>query len=198
MRGPKAPAVLLTVQQQMILQQLVRTRSGPHYLACRARLLLLAADGQSNVEISRQLALSLPTIRLWRNRWRAATDQLSAQPVDTPSLQVSMSSQTELITVLLTDAPRPGAPPTFTPEQLVQIVALACEDPQDSERPTSHWSPREVAAEAVKRGIVQAISIRSVARFLKSGRSSTPSQSILADAQGGRSSRLSTTGDRCV
>ena len=33
-------------------------------------------------------------------------------------------------------------------------MALACESPEESERPVSHWTARELAAEAVKRGIV--------------------------------------------
>ena len=70
----------------------------------------------------------------------------------------------------LSDEPRPGAPPRFTPEQIVQIVALACEMPEDSGRPISDWTPRELKEEVVKRGIVETISVRSVGRFLKSGR----------------------------
>ncbi|MBV9603236.1 MAG: helix-turn-helix domain-containing protein [Chloroflexi bacterium] len=31
----------------------------------------------------------------------------------------------------LADAPKPGAPPKFTPEQICQIIALACEKPAD-------------------------------------------------------------------
>src|SRR5207249_986229 len=51
-----------------------------------------------------------------------------------------------------------------------EIVAVACEAPTDSGRPVSHWTPREVAEEVRKRGIVETISTRSVGRFLKSGR----------------------------
>ncbi len=34
----------------------------------------------------------------------------------------------------LADAPKPGAPPKFTPEQICQIIALACEKPADCGR----------------------------------------------------------------
>jgi putative transposase len=68
---------------------------------------------------------------------------------------------------LLRDAPRPGAPGTFTPEQICQIVAVGCEPPADSGRPVTHWTPTELADEVVKRGIVSRISPRSVGRFLK-------------------------------
>jgi hypothetical protein len=55
---------------------------------------------------------------------------------------------------------------TFTFEQFMQIMALACEKPEAAERPVSSWTPRELADEAVKRGIVTKISPRTVERFL--------------------------------
>ena len=48
---------------------------------------------------------------------------------------------------------RPGAPTTFSAEQWCQIIALACEPPEASDRPISHWTPRELADEARKREI---------------------------------------------
>jgi hypothetical protein len=82
----------------------------------------------------------------------------------------------------LQDAPRPGAPTTFRAEQWCQIIALACEPPEASGRPISHWTPRELADEARKRGIVETISERHVGRFLKSSRSQTAPQSLLAQS----------------
>ena len=47
----------------------------------------------------------------------------------------------QMINDILSDNPRPGTSVTFTPEQIVQIVAIACEDPGEaSERPISHWT----------------------------------------------------------
>ena len=80
---------------------------------------------------------------------------------------------------------RSGTPATFTAEQIVQRVAVACEDPADSGRPLSHWTPREVADEVRKRGIVETISTRSVGRFLKSGRLTAASGGGLAQCQAG-------------
>lgn len=59
-----------------------------------------------------------------------------------------------MIINILSDRPRPGTPPTFTVEQAVQIIAIACENPQESQRQVSHWTPRELAQEVAKRGIV--------------------------------------------
>ncbi len=93
------------------------------------------------------------------------------------------SSEAELrqrIEAVLSDEMRSGTGAKFNVEQIVQIVALACELPASSSRPISHWSPGELAQEAVKRGIVEQISPRSVGRFLKRGRPTTASQSLLA------------------
>src|SRR5262249_61176449 len=103
-------------------------------------------------------------------------------------LQPAEGSNNALATMTvepLPTPPPPATPATFTAEQIVQIVAVACEDPADSGRPVSHWTPREVAAEVRKRGIVATISTRSVGRFLKSGRFTAPSSGILAQRQAG-------------
>src|SRR5258708_12999690 len=69
----------------------------------------------------------------------------------------------------LADAARSGSPGKFSAEQIVQIVAVACEEPQASGYPVSHWTPKEVAQEVIKRGVVESISERQVGRFLKRG-----------------------------
>jgi putative transposase len=90
----------------------------------------------------------------------------------------------------LTDALRPGAPATFTPEQIVQIVAVSLEEPQECGRPVSHWTPTELADEVKKRGIVETISPRQVGRFLKGERPQAPSQPLLAQPGDRRSRSL--------
>jgi putative transposase len=62
-------------------------------------------------------------------------------------------------------------------------VALACEAPSESGRPVTHWSTTELADEAIKRGIVEDISARSVGRFLKGGRFSEASPGASVEAQ---------------
>ncbi len=191
MRGPPPMPPVLTARQQPILAHLTRQRTGSHHLVVRAQLILLAAAGHNNAAIARQLALSARTVRLWRGRWLVATARLLAQEQADP---LAAPLTTRIITVL-TAAPRPGAPPTFSAEQLVQVVAIACEDPQDSTRPTSHWTPREVADEAIKRGIVPTISVRSVRRFLKSTPTQATFEPLLANPQSGRSGALPRASD---
>ncbi len=83
---------------------------------------------------------------------------------------------------LLTDEPRPGAPLTFTPQQVVAIIALASEYLRLSPSGYSfeHWTPSDLARQAVKRGIVPSISPASVGHLLKGGRSQTASKPLLA------------------
>jgi putative transposase len=163
MQGPKPPAIQLTERQMTVLQRITRRHSAPQRLVRRAQVVLLAAEGLPNAEISRQLGLARAGVSIWRCRWLAAGERLSAaEAADQADKQLLLT-----VEQLLADAARPGAPPTFSPEQVVQIVALSCEPPADSGRPISHWSARELAAEAQKRGIVKRISARSVGRFLK-------------------------------
>ena len=68
---------------------------------------------------------------------------------------------------LLTDDARPGAPGKFTPEQVTRILAVACEPPEKSGRPITHWTAFELADEVVKRGIVASISTSQVGRYLR-------------------------------
>ena len=134
-------------------------------------MILAAADEISNTQISKQLQLERGQVRLWRTRWLGAQAQLAAAETEMFSDQQLLT----LITCVLSDEPRLGTPKFFSVEQVVQIVALACETPENSERPVSHWSARELASEAVKRGIVEKVSPRSVGRFLKGGYSTTAS-----------------------
>ena len=127
------------------------------------------------------MRLNRGTVHLWRQRWLALAPKLEQIETDGGPDK----ALTTMIVEALTDHPRSGTPATFTAEQIVQIVAVACEDPADSGRPVSHWTPREVAEEVRKRGIVETISTRSVGRFLKSGRFTAASGGILAQRQAG-------------
>jgi putative transposase len=143
---------------------------------------LLAANGENNDQIGKQLGLDRGRVRIWRKRWLASAPRLAAQE-EADQDNKDDKQLTAMIHDLLADVPRPGTTPKFSAEQVVQIVALACEDPQHCGRPVSHWTPRELADEATKRGIVQAISPSSVGRFLKSGRSQATSVPLLAARQ---------------
>ncbi len=162
MPNPQAKAIAISERQKNILEQITRRTTNPYRLVRRAQLILLAAKGVNNSKISQQLQLQRNQVRLWRKRWQLAKECLR-------KIEAEGSSDTSLkegIINVLRDKLRRGSNPKFTVEQIVQIVAIACSDPGQSERPVTHWTPKELADEAVKRGIVEKISPRTVGRFL--------------------------------
>ena len=178
----RARTVRLSDRQRRVLERLIRASTTPQAVALRARVVRAAAAGTSTRPIAQRLGLTRNTVQLWRDRWAAAAAALLAAeaaggPGDDRALEAVAQG-------LLADAPRPGAPARFTPEQLCQVLAIACEPPGDSGRPLSRWTPRELADEAGKRGIVPMISARSVGRFLVlgGGRPQTAPHPGLADA----------------
>lgn len=176
MSGPQPPAIILSLTQRDILTHLARRATSEHRLVRRSQIILTIAAGANNEQAGHTLGLHPQCIRLWRVRWLAAAPQLEALEAEGSPIQ----ALTRAIEAALTDAPRSGTPPTFSAEQLCQIVALACERPEESERPVTHWTPPELAAEAVKRGIVDRISARTVGRVLKRGLPHAPSGPLLA------------------
>jgi putative transposase len=145
-------------------------------LVRRVGVILALAANPCIDAVARQLGLTRVSIRLWRDRWLQVTDALGRAEQE----QAPEAKLLGLIEQALADAPRPGCPATFRPEQIVGLVAVACEPPSASGRPISHWTAREVADEAAKRHIVQNISPRSVGRFLKTGRVAAAPQPLLA------------------
>ena len=156
-----ADPVVVSSAHGLVLQQLVRTHSTPQQLALRARIILEAAEGVGVRRSAKNLDVWPKTVRRWRERWREAPEKQS-------------------VAERLADAPRPGVPPTYTPEQICAIVAMTCEMPEESGRPISQWSQREIADEAMRRGLVAYVSQRSVGRFLKK----RPTSNRIASATG--------------
>jgi len=179
MSGPHPVTFDLSARQRTSLEHIRQRQTAPQRLVRRVRLLLALADNPCLEAVARDLGLNRISVRLWRDRWLQAADDLTRAEKDELSDQQFLT----LIEGILDDAPRPGGPATFTPEQIVQIVALACEPPGKSDRPISHWTARELADEAKKRRIVKNISSRTVGRFLKTGRVAAPPQPLLAQRQ---------------
>ena len=159
----RARPLTLTADERQGLETLVRRHSTPQQVATRARSVLAAAAGRPLVQIAHDVGLSRESVRLWRDRWLALQD--------IPLADLSVAER-------LADAPRPGAPARMTAEQVCQVVALACEAPVASGRPISQWTHQEIAAEIMRRGIVDTISPRHAARLVKRG-ISTPSGSAI-------------------
>lgn len=149
---PKAREVTLSAEERQGLGKLVKRHQVGQQIALRARIVLAAADGLKNKEIVEKYKVTGVTVGLWRNRW------VKLQDISLDDLSIEDRLQ---------DRPRPGAPAKITADQRCRIEALACERPENSERPISQWSGREIADELIKREIVTEISPRHAARLLK-------------------------------
>ena len=176
MRGPKPTPITLSPDQRAVLERVVRRHTSPQRLVRRVRIIVEADRGVSNSRIGTLLGIDRGTVVSWRKRWLEAVPRLEAVQAGGGDERALMA----IVEDVFADSPRSGAPATFTPEQIVGIVALSCEDPAASGRPITHWTPRELAAEAVERGIVSSISPTSVGRFLGRGGPEAPSGQALA------------------
>jgi transposase len=165
---PKPLPLQLGSAEQNELEKLVKRHLVGQQMALRARLILAAAEGKSNSQIAVELQVSRQMVRLWRARWL----QLQAIPL----AELSVEERLE-------DLPRPGAPARISAAQRCQIEALACEKPEEADRPISHWTGREIADEIIKRGIVEQISPRHAGRLLKRSGSQTAFDPLLVDQQ---------------
>jgi transposase len=112
--------VTLTDDERGVLEGWSRRRSSAQGLAVRARIVLGAADGESNSGLAERLGLTRMTVAKWRGRF-------VAERVDG-----------------LLDEPRPGRPRTVSDEKVEEVVVKTLESaPKDA----SHWSTRSMAAE---------------------------------------------------
>ncbi len=150
----RATKVVLSEKEEEALVRITKRHRSEHQQVLRARIVLAAAQGNSNAQIARELQVNVDTVRLWRDRW------VGLQGIDLDTLSIVERLQ---------DAPRPGTPPKFTAEQRCQMAALACEGLMKAERPISQWTGRENAEELVKRGIIEQISPRHASYLLKKG-----------------------------
>jgi transposase len=157
----KTAKVTITERQQLVLRSLANAPSTSSQLRQRATIVLWAFDKHDNAAIAAAVGLSRRQVSLWRRRWADAWDRLIRI-----ECTESHAALRRAIEHTLRDEPRPGPPGQFTPEQIVQILAVACEPPEKSGRPITHWTIPELVDEVVKRGIVESISVSQVRRYL--------------------------------
>jgi transposase len=156
-----AAKVIISERQHKLLEEFSRSRTIGQCFAQRAMIILLGFSGMLNEEIALQVGLNRMQVGIWRQRWRDAWKALCVWECTEPH------RLREAILDVLSDAPRPGTPATFTAEEVSQIVALACESPKLSGRPIDHWTLRELRDEAIARKIVTNISVSHVGRILQ-------------------------------
>src|SRR5213594_1945335 len=145
MPGPQPPNVLLSEAERQDLHPLIRAHKTPQHHSFRAQIILRLAEGLNAPAVARHVGTTRQTVRRWRRHGRKRHNCAVLERFQ--------------------DAARPGAPATLRAEPWCQRIALAWAPPEASGRPIRHWTPREVASEAITRGLVATISERHGGRF---------------------------------
>jgi transposase len=130
---------VLRAAERRRLKKLAYSQTAPCQQVFRVRIVPGAAHGYSNAKIAHRRSVVADTVRLWRGRYAREG---------------------------LADRSRSGRPATFTPVQVAEIKALACQLPTETGAPLSRWSCQDLAARAVSRGITAAISATAMRRIL--------------------------------
>lgn len=119
MAAHPAPPLAVSESEAEALRAMTRAGTTEQRTAMRARIILRAADGAAHVQIADELGVSVPTVLLWRRRFK------------------------EQGLAGLADAPHPGRPRVYGREVRERILATTLTRPEG----TTHWSTRRLAKE---------------------------------------------------
>lgn len=115
-----APVITLSAEQRATLEQWARSCSLPARVVERARVVLLAAEGQQGKEIASAMNITPKKASRWRVRFLALG-----------------------LAGLERDASRPGRTPKITARFIERVVHMTT---RQKPRNTAHWSTRTMAA----------------------------------------------------
>lgn len=112
----------LTRDEREAIERLARSRTAPAREVERAQIIGCSHQGESVQTIARMLGRSEDTVRQWIKRFNAA----------------GLSG--------LNDEQRAGRPPTYTPEEVSEVIALSLMAPQTLNLPFASWTLDRLAA----------------------------------------------------
>jgi transposase len=108
--------------EQDAVERLARARTAPARLVERARIVLLSRSGDTVAEIAETLGVCPETVRRWIHRF-------DRQGVEG-----------------LADRPRAGRPPTYTAEEVGEVIATSLTKPSELGLPFACWTLDRLAA----------------------------------------------------
>jgi transposase/transposase-like protein len=117
MANHPAPPLAVSESEAEALRAMTRAGTTEQRTALRARIILRAAEGVANVAIADELGISVPTVGLWRTRFK------------------------ERGLAGLADGPRTGRPATYGRQIRERVLATTLTPPEGA----THWSTRRLA-----------------------------------------------------
>ncbi|PZR62980.1 MAG: IS630 family transposase [Chloroflexi bacterium] len=117
MAAHPAPPLAVSECEAEALRAMARAGTTEQRTVMRARIILRAADGAAHIAVADELGVSVPTVLLWRRRFK------------------------EQGLAGLADAPHPGRPRVYGRELRERILAETLTRPEG----TTHWSTRRLA-----------------------------------------------------
>lgn len=117
MANRPAPPLPVSEDERAALRSRTRAGTTEQRSALRARIVLRAAEGATHTAIAQELGCSVPTVLLWRRRFREG----------------GLAG--------LADAPHPGRPVRYDEDFRQQLIATTLTQPPDA----THWSTRRLA-----------------------------------------------------
>ena len=129
--GRPIPPINLSAESRKDLELMANSRTLPHALVRRAKIVLMAADGNTNTAIAKALNLSNPTVGIWRKRF----------------LEQGLMG--------LYDEPKPGAPRSIGDEKITMLIQTTL----NSQPPNgTHWTCRSMAKQmGISKATVQRV-----------------------------------------
>jgi len=106
----------LTIDEQTVIERLARSRTAAAREVERAQIIWHSYQGESVQSLAQRLGLCTATVRFWIKRFDVA----------------GIGG--------LNDEPRAGRPPTYTSDEVSEVVALSLTDPQILNLPFASWT----------------------------------------------------------
>lgn len=141
--GPSPLALMIPDAVRPELEVMARSTTLSHALVERARIVLAGADGTATSEIAMRVGCEERTVRKWKARFRRC-----------PSV------------VALHDLPRSGRPARISLATRCEVVALACERPDEKLTPFRDTWTRQALAAATLAVTGVLLSVSEIGRIL--------------------------------
>ncbi|MGD8758372.1 MAG: IS630 family transposase [Deltaproteobacteria bacterium] len=129
--GRPLDPIVLSAETRAQLESMARSRSVPHGLVRRAKIILMAAGGLNNINIAQRIGLSNYTVGVWRQRF----------------VKQGLMG--------LYDEPKPGGPRSIHDEHIARLIHKTL---QTKPKNQTHWTCRSIAEKTkVSKSTVQRV-----------------------------------------